>query len=476
MFEATRGLDPLFTLDNQLVEIGANLFRSLVRSEDGVLVPELAERWEISPSARRFRFTLRRNVQFHDGQMFTARDVKRHFERLLDPQVDSPDSWIVRDLEGVPEFTSGKSREVSGIEVLDDHLLEFRLQEPRAFFLHLLSLPAAQITRMEQGRPVGIGPFRPVRMDSQRITLERNANYFRPELPLLDGLEFKLYTDRAEALERLKQGEIDMVSGLYAEHTEGENAGRFQVIAGSQPSTWFLAFHCKSAPYSDVRVRQAIRAGLDLEAVVERFHPGARMARTLTPPNMLEGVDAIPYPRPDVAQAQRLFREAGITQKLRITLPYPPGRSTEREDPLLFAPLIDAGLVELEHVEIATSDFWTRAREGRLACFRGGWNADYPDPDNFLHFILNSKAQSVFGLGYLSHELDRLTEEARVSIDPELRQQLYRKAEKIVSQECPVVPLYHERIYAAASGTVQGLRLHQLPPQVRFENLWLDAT
>jgi oligopeptide transport system substrate-binding protein len=475
MFEATRGLDPLFTLDNQLVEIGANMFRSLVRSEDGVLVPELAERWEISPSARRFRFNLRRNVQFHDGQMLTAKHVKQHFERLLDPAVNSPDSWIVREIEGAQDFISGKTREVAGIEVLDDHLLEFRLQEPRAFFLHLLALPAAQIARMEQGRPVGVGPFRPVRMDSQRIVLERHAGYFRPELPLLDGLEFRLYADRDEALARLKANEIDLVSGLYAEHTES-GLEHFQVVAGSTPSCWFLAFNCKSAPYNDVRVRQGIRAGLDFEAVVERFHPGARVARTLTPPNLLEGVDALPYPRPDLALAQRLFRDAGVTHKLRITLPFPPGRSTEREDPLLFAPLIDAGLVELEHVELAANDFWQRAREGRLPCFRGGWIADYPDPDNFLHFILNSKAQTVYGLGYLNPELDRLTEEARTSIDPELRQQLYRKAEKLAAQDCPVVPLYHERIYAGASGALQGLRLHQIPPQVRFENLWLDPT
>jgi len=81
----------------------------------------------------------------------------------------------------------------------------------------------------------------------------------------------------------------------------------------------------------------------------------------------------------------------------------------------------------------------------------------------------------VYGLGFRSAELDRLTTEARVSIDPELRMSLYRAAERIVTQACPVIPLYHERIYAAASPRVQGLRLHSTPPQVRFDELWLDA-
>ena len=80
----------------------------------------------------------------------------------------------------------------------------------------------------------------------------------------------------------------------------------------------------------------------------------------------------------------------------------------------------------------------------------------------------------MYGLGYQNAELDRLTTEARVSIDPERCQALPR-AERLVGEDCPLIPLYHERSYAAASPRVQGLRLHQTPPQVRFDELWLDA-
>jgi ABC-type transport system substrate-binding protein len=82
--------------------------------------------------------------------------------------------------------------------------------------------------------------------------------------------------------------------------------------------------------------------------------------------------------------------------------------------------------------------------------------------------------QGVYPLGYRNVELDKLTAEARVTIDPERRKQLYRRAEKLAYQDCPIVPLFHARVHAAASGRVQGLRLHQVPPQVRFEELWLE--
>jgi ABC-type oligopeptide transport system substrate-binding subunit len=323
------------------------------------------------------------------------------------------------------------------------------------------------------GKFLGAGPYRPVTIDSTGVVLERHPTYFRSDRPLVDRLEFVFHPDRRTALERLRAGELDVVSGLYAEHVRDAKVDPQQVIAGSQPSCWFMGFQVHTPPFDDVRVRLGIRAGLDVAGMVERYHPGAKVASTLTPPTLLTG-ELPPPPRTNVALARELLRDAGVG-RLRLELAYPPGRNTEAEDGVLFRPLIDAGLVEVTHIEIDPTDFWQRAREGRLPAFRAGWIADYPDADNFLHFLLHSAAQTVYGLGFRSAELDRLTTEARVSIDPELRMSLYRAAERIVTQECPVIPLYHERIYAAASPRVQGLRLHSTPPQVRFDELWLDA-
>jgi ABC-type transport system substrate-binding protein len=474
MFGSTRGLDPLFTLDNQMVEIGAGIYAGLLRQEDGVMLPDLAERWEAAPSARRYRFFLRPRLAFHDGVPLRSGDVKRHFERLLDPAVDSPDQWIFKEVEGAKDFLAGRTQTVSGFETPDELTLEIQLEEPKAFFLHLVTLPATLVTRVRaDGRLVGAGPYRPVSMDPEGVVLERHPGYFRPERPFLDRLEFRFHRDRNEAIARLQSGEVDVVSGLYAENVRDAGLDPQQVIAGTQPSCWFMGFQVRTPPFDDLRVRLGIRAGLDVASMVERFHPGAHVASTLTPPSLLTG-ELPPAPRTNLALARQLLRDAG-TGRLRLKLVYPPGRNTEAEDAVLFRPLVEAGLVEVEHGEVPPTEFWGRVREGRLPIFRAGWIADYPDADNFLHFLLHSGAQTVFGLGYRSAELDRLTTAARVSIDPEMRMNLYRSAERIVVQECPLIPLYHERIYAAASPRVQGLRLHPTPPQVRFEELWLDS-
>ena len=473
MLDDSRGLDPLFTIDLQLAELASTQAGTLVRLEDGLLVPDLAERWDADPTARRYRFHLRRGVLFHDGVRLTAEHVKQHFERLLDPRVGSPEAGLLKDIEGAREYLAGQGKGVRGVEVLDDHTLEIRLEEPRAFFLRLLSLPSTGvIRRTDGGRLVGTGPFRQVEWTTDRIVFERNASYWRPDLPLLNQLEFRLYPSREAALEAFNAGEVHLVSYLHQENLLAAKVDPAQVVSTSTPSVWFLGFHVRTPPFDDVRVRRAIRAGLDVRGLVDGFHPGARVARSLTPPVLLE-VDRVYEPRTDVELARRLLAEAGHA-RLSITLYWSQARDSRAEDRALFKPLLDAGLVDLEHVELKEG-YQERLREGRAAVFRGNWIADFADADNFLHLLLNSKAQSYYGLGYQNPEFDQLTDEARVSIDPGPRAALYKKAETIVREDCVLVPLYHERFHAAASPALQGLRLHQTPPQVRFEHLWLET-
>jgi len=468
-----RGLDPCFTSDLQLTEVSAALYSTLLRLEDGQLMGGLAERWEADPTARRFRFNLKRGVAFHDGTRLTAAHVKAHYERLLDPKVGSPDAGLLKDVDGADAFTAGTAQGVSGITVLDDLTLEIRLREPRAYFLRLLTLPATAVAhRGDGGRFVGTGAFRESgEAPGARLVLERHAGFHQSGLPHLSRLELHAFDTREDALAALERQDVDLVSYLHSEHAALVKSETIQLATAQTPSTWFLGFNAAQAPFGDARVRRAVRAGLDVRGLVERFHPGARIARSLTPPGLLE-VERVHEPRTDVALARQLLAEAGLS-RLSLVIAYPPDRDTRAEDQVLFAPLIEAGLVSLEHTELREG-YWEKLRDGRLGIFRGNWIADVADPDNFLHGLLNSKAQAYYRLDFQNAELDRVTEEARVAIDPMARQQLYRRAEVLLREDCTLVPLYHQVFHCAASPLVQGLRMHPSPPQVRFESLWLD--
>jgi oligopeptide transport system substrate-binding protein len=467
-----RELDPLFTVDLQFTEVSGALYDTLLRFEDGVLIPELAESWEADPSGRRFRFTLRKDVSFSDGAPFTAEHVVAHLLRMLDPRSPAPDSALFKDILGARAYLEGKANSVTGLAALDAHTFEVRLEEPRAFFLRLLALPSTGIARREGVHMLGTGPFRLLAADKDRISLERNPSYFRPGLPLLESVEFRPFGSRQLALDSYRRGEVQLVSYLHAEHVMAAGLDPSQAVTVNTPSVWFLGFNARISPFDDPRVRRAIRAGLDVRALVDTHHPGARIARSLTPPSLLD-IDRVHEPRADIALAKRLLNEAGHRQ-LTVRIECPPDRDTTQEDQALFRPLIEAGLIVLQHT-VVPSGYWDRVREGRLGVFRGNWIGDVADPDNFLYLLLNSKAQPHYAFGYQNPAFDRLTDEARVSIDPQARDVSYRQAETLVREDCVVVPLYHERFHALTSPLLQGLRLHQTPPQVRFEELWLTA-
>ena len=378
----TRGFDPLFTFDLQSSEVSSAMCSTLLRFEDGMLAPDLAESWEADGNGRRFRFSLRRNVTFTDGVSLDAGHVKAHFERLLSPSTASPDAALFKDILGAPEFVSGKAQQIEGVQVLDSHTIEFRLTEPRAFFLRLLALPCTSICRREGDRLIGTGPFKMLEMTGDRVSLERNPAYYRPGLPLLSRLDFVLLPGRHAAIDAYRSQRVQLVSYLHAEHFKEAGLDASMSVSVNTPSVWFLGFHSTSAPFDDVRVRRAIRAGLDVRSLLEKFHPGARAARSLTPPSLLE-VDRVHEPRADVALSRRLLAEAGHS-KVRLTMPYPPDRDTRDEDKVLFGPLIDAGLVQLEHFEVRDG-YWEKMREGRISMVRGNWIADVADPDNFLY-------------------------------------------------------------------------------------------
>src|SRR5690606_35273469 len=137
--DETRGFDPLYTAELQMSELSSSMYSRLLRFEDGRLSADLAESWEADATARRYRFTLRKGVTFADGVGFNAGHVKAHFERLLAPASAAPDAVLFKDISGAPAYLSGEARSISGIEVLDEHTIEFRLDEPRAFFLRMLA-------------------------------------------------------------------------------------------------------------------------------------------------------------------------------------------------------------------------------------------------------------------------------------------------------------------------------------------------
>src|SRR5690625_4736896 len=139
-------LDPAYSVAAVSGELIALLYDGLVGFDaEGRAVPGLAKEWTISDDNLTYTFYLVDNAYFHNGNHFTAADVKYSFERVLHPDTLSPREWVLDRIAGAQAFMAGEASEVTGIKVLDDYTVEITLEEPFSPFLTMLGMPYAHI-------------------------------------------------------------------------------------------------------------------------------------------------------------------------------------------------------------------------------------------------------------------------------------------------------------------------------------------
>ena len=163
-------LDPHLTTDATSATVIIEVFGGLVTiGPDLNIVPDLAERWDVTNEGTVYTFHLRQDAVFHNGKPVTAQDFKWSIERVANPLTAAPvaDQYL-GDIVGFNERLNGDADEVSGVRVIDQHTLEITIDSPKSYFLAKLTYPSAFVLdqeNVETGRrwfrePNGTGPFK----------------------------------------------------------------------------------------------------------------------------------------------------------------------------------------------------------------------------------------------------------------------------------------------------------------------------
>ncbi len=149
-------LDPALITDVQGGGIAAKLFNGLVRFNENLdIVPDIARSWQLSEDQRTYTFRLRFDVSFSNGRKITARDVKYSFERVLIPQTKAPLTWVLDKIEGANDVIAGKTTDLAGVRVVNDHTLAIKLEKPFGPFLSLLAMTTAYVVPREDVQRLG---------------------------------------------------------------------------------------------------------------------------------------------------------------------------------------------------------------------------------------------------------------------------------------------------------------------------------
>ena len=474
-------LDPAIGYDWQNWSIIKSLFSRLLDYEPGTtnLVPDLAtEMPKISADGKTFEFNIRDDVKFHNGRLLVAEDVKYSIERAVNPKTQSPGAGFFASIDGFDAASAGKSTDISGITVNSPTSITFKLSRPDATFLHVMAINFASVVPKEDAEkfgpdfgknPVGSGAFKFTSWAlGQKLTLDKNTDYYVKGLPKLDQINFEVGVDPTVALQRLKNNEVDVLgdsipaANYIAEKENSDNEGL--IIEGGQLQTGYVTLNVKIKPLNNVKVRQAVNHAIDKDRIVQILNGRADAANQPLPPSMPgydTGYKGFAY---DVAKAKALLAEAGLASGFSTELwtsntdPNPRIAQSIQED--LAKVGIKASIKSLAQANVIEAGGSGKAP----MVWSGGmaWIADFPDPSNFWGPILGCGGAVPGGWNwsqYCNKTLDAEAVKADAMTDPakaDERQKLWGSVFTRAMDEAPWVPIFNEKRITMKSSRLGG--------------------
>ncbi len=485
-------LDPAKVSDIYGRAISQQVFDGLVHFDETLSVtPALAQFWRASRDGLAWTLYLRRGVRFHHGREVTADDVVYSLTRLVDPRVKSGAADLFAGIRGVNSFRTGGARTVSGLEALDRYTVRVTLDEAPILLISVLAVGHAKIVPREVAEesgeafgnhPVGTGPFRFVRWDKGReIVLEANPDYFAGP-PRLSRIVYRIFPGEqlGTIYEAFRRGDLED-SPIPTEDYRRivSEKGRIYV---KRPmiSVRFYGLNTRLKPLDDRRVRQALVHAIDRNAIVEEAFLGRYvLARGILPPGTLgfnPRLGGFPF---DPDRARELLADAG----------YPEGRGFPRleiwsaarhegilrEHDQIRRNLAAVGIHAEFHYQTDWPTFSKLLGEGKLPVFLYAWFADVPDPDNFLYKLFYSRSPRNF-FGYANPTVDQLLLRARREGDLPRRVELYRRAEELILEDAPIIPVWHYTYERLFQPYVRSVEVNGLgDPYIPLRKIWLEG-
>lgn len=469
-------LDPALVVDMSGGIVTAKIFNGLVKyGSDMKIVPDLAERWEVSSNGKTYTFYLRQGVRFTNGRQIEAADFKYSFERVLDAKTCSPRTWVFDRVYGAREFMSGQAKGVAGLIVKGKHIFQIKLCEPFAPFPGFLAMPAAYVVPREDvemfgqdfsEHVVGSGPFKLAQWKhDERIVLTANTDYFEGS-PKIKGIEYRIIPEDLTALAEFESGNLDTM-GLpgpefdrFINHPQWKN----NIVWEIAMNVYYLGLNCQKPPFNNIKVRQALNYAVNKEAILKTIlKDKALISHGPIPPNLpgySEGIKAYPY---NPEKAKRLLAEAGLTDGFEIKIFQKSSKEVLNITEVIQSQLKEVG-IRAEIVQLEWSTLKEMINQGQCDSFYLAWLADYPDAENFLTPLFHS---SNWGAGgnrarYKNPIIDQLIEEANKAVDTKQALALYQQIEEKIVEDAPWVFLWHQKNYSLHQDWVKNYRLYPI--------------
>lgn len=487
-------LDPAksVAIPESLVEL--QLFEGLTRLDaKDQPAPGVAEKWDVSPDGLKYVFYLRSNAKWSNGEPVTAQDFEFAWKRVLDPALASENAYMLFPLKNAQAYNGKKAAaDQVGVRAVDAHTLEVILEKPTAYFLSLAAFHAFYPVHRQTvaAQPdkwaadvntlIGNGPFKITNwVHNGKIEFVKNEQYWDAAAVKMTKMLWPISDSPTTRLALVENNQADMmVEPPVVEYDRLTQAELLKI--SPYLGTYYYVFNTQKAPFDNPKVRKAFALAISREALVKNVIKGGKqpayawVAPGLANPATVrdfraEGGD---YVVEDAALAREILAEAG----------YPGGKGLPPVTILFNTSEIHKSIAEALQemwkqnlgvtVNLTNQEskvFYDSRSQGEFQIARASWIGDYADPMSFMDVFAdpNNDAQ------YHNPAYDRLIEQAKSTMDQEVRMQAMHAAEKILFDDTVIMPIYYATQPFVAKPRIKGYFWSVLGP-AEFKRAYVD--
>ena len=445
--------------------------------------PWLATEYEVSEDGCTYTFKLKEGLKWSDGSPLTAHDFEYSWKRVLDPDAGSETAYT---LYGVIKngYECYVSRTVAvddlPIRALDDTTFQVELKAPASYFITLTAstafMPVCKANVEKYGEDwssspetyVCNGPFMLADMKKdESFTFVKNPNYYNADEVKIDTVKYVFLNAPETVRMAFDNGELDIATSVNSDAMKAYT-GTDKLVTSDRIGYRYYEFNCSKAPFNDARVRRALTLALNRKIITEGILQDPTLPQlygwvpygikdVLDPSKDWRDVVGNAFDE-DIEEAKALLAEAGYPNGEgfpTFSIKYTPSTELENVAQAMAAMWKQYLGLNCEVTAVESGVYWadegTRAT-GDFEIAYMGYTLDYAEPSAAFAVLENGKVKTRWDCpAYLE-----LCNKMRSSISDEEREELYKEAEALLAQECPVMPIYNYVATALVSERVKG--------------------
>lgn len=472
-------IDPAVSYDFYSSLILSNIHSSLLTIDScGEISPGIAKNWHLEKDNLTWVFNLKRGITFHNGKEITSQDVKYSLQRVLDPNLNSPNSWVLEYIDGCSDFKNGNTNEVIGIQALDKYRISIKLSHPYSGFLLNLALSFCSILdkdEIKKDNIVGCGPYILDEHTDSFCILRAFKNFYNG-MPYIDKI--KINFDSENPTKDFLDKKLDFIALESEEQIKNiQSSNCISIATQSIMCTCYASFNLNSTSFfcRNKEVRYALNLAINKKRIINEVLYGmAEEAKGPIPPGIVDNsyLNSFSYNK---SLAKDLLLKNGFDKnkdKLKILVRDDDKTTFKKITKYIIDDLEDLGInCILKKVHSSEYLQLNNITQCDLAISR--WIADSGDADNFIQPLFNINNVSNIARYDNPLVIEKL-DKAKKLVNPEKRKNIYKEIQDIIIKDVPWIFLYHPKSAIASHKNILGVQINPVG-MYRYDNIMKNS-